>query len=56
MLLFIFRVKEDTYFSVLYNDERHSFDHVIYTLRRAISCSHAEAHTYTALIDKEVLY
>ncbi|XP_062863007.1 E3 ubiquitin-protein ligase UBR1 [Trichomycterus rosablanca] len=46
-------VREDTYYCVLYNDERHSFDHVIYTLQRAISCSPVEAHTHTALIDKE---
>uniref|UniRef100_A0A8B9KQN1 E3 ubiquitin-protein ligase n=1 Tax=Astyanax mexicanus TaxID=7994 RepID=A0A8B9KQN1_ASTMX len=44
----------DTYYCVLYNDEQHSYDHVIYTLQRAISCDHNEAHTHTALIDKEV--
>uniref|UniRef100_A0A8B9KV12 E3 ubiquitin-protein ligase n=1 Tax=Astyanax mexicanus TaxID=7994 RepID=A0A8B9KV12_ASTMX len=44
---------EDTYYCVLYNDEQHSYDHVIYTLQRAISCDHNEAHTHTALIDKE---
>ncbi|KPP76647.1 E3 ubiquitin-protein ligase UBR1-like [Scleropages formosus] len=47
-------VKEDTYYCVLYNDEHHSYDHVIYTLRRAVSCSHKEANTHTSLIDKEV--
>ncbi|XP_076833759.1 E3 ubiquitin-protein ligase UBR1 [Brachyhypopomus gauderio] len=46
-------VKEDKYYCVLYNDEHHSYDHVIYTLQRAISCDHSEAHTHTALIDKE---
>uniref|UniRef100_A0A8C9VUT3 E3 ubiquitin-protein ligase n=1 Tax=Scleropages formosus TaxID=113540 RepID=A0A8C9VUT3_SCLFO len=46
-------VKEDTYYCVLYNDEHHSYDHVIYTLRRAVSCSHKEANTHTSLIDKE---
>ncbi|CAB1330943.1 unnamed protein product [Coregonus sp. 'balchen'] len=47
------RVKEDTYYCVLYNDEHHSYDHVIYTLQRSVQCDHSEAHTHTALIDKE---
>ncbi|XP_066525852.1 E3 ubiquitin-protein ligase UBR1 isoform X2 [Hoplias malabaricus] len=46
-------MKEDTYYCVLYNDEHHSYDHVIYTLQRAINCDHNEAHAHTALIDKE---
>lgn len=50
----VFRVKEDTYFCVLYNDEHHSYDHVIYTLQRAIACDQNQAQIYTALIDKEV--
>lgn len=50
----IFRVKEDTYFCVLYNDEHHSYDHVIYTLQRAIACDQNQAQIYTAIIDKEV--
>uniref|UniRef100_A0A671N1B0 E3 ubiquitin-protein ligase n=1 Tax=Sinocyclocheilus anshuiensis TaxID=1608454 RepID=A0A671N1B0_9TELE len=47
------KVKEDTYFCVLYNDEHHSYDHVIYTLQRAIACDQNQAQIYTALIDKE---
>uniref|UniRef100_A0A671QTS3 E3 ubiquitin-protein ligase n=1 Tax=Sinocyclocheilus anshuiensis TaxID=1608454 RepID=A0A671QTS3_9TELE len=46
-------VMEDTYFCVLYNDEHHSYDHVIYTLQRAIACDQNQAQIYTALIDKE---
>lgn len=52
----VFRVKEDTYFCVLYNDEHHSYDHVIYTLQRAIACDQNQAQIYTALIDKEVSF
>uniref|UniRef100_A0A8C1FZ31 E3 ubiquitin-protein ligase n=1 Tax=Cyprinus carpio TaxID=7962 RepID=A0A8C1FZ31_CYPCA len=48
------KVKEDTYFCVLYNDEHHSYDHVIYTLQRALACDQNQAQIYTALIDKEV--
>ncbi|XP_051723621.1 E3 ubiquitin-protein ligase UBR1 [Ctenopharyngodon idella] len=47
------KVKEDTYYCVLYNDEHHSYDHVIYTLQRAIACDQNQAQIYTALIDKE---
>ncbi|KAM4624786.1 E3 ubiquitin-protein ligase UBR1 [Polymixia lowei] len=46
-------VKENTYFCVLYNDEHHSYDHVIYTLQRSVKCNRTEAQTQTALIDKE---
>lgn len=45
---------KDTYYCVLYNDEHHSYDHVIYALQRSLQCDHREAHTHTALIDKEV--
>uniref|UniRef100_A0A8C7NS65 E3 ubiquitin-protein ligase n=1 Tax=Oncorhynchus mykiss TaxID=8022 RepID=A0A8C7NS65_ONCMY len=41
------QVKEDTYYCVLYNDEHHSYDHVIYTLQRSVQCDHSEAHTHT---------
>ncbi|XP_017331926.1 E3 ubiquitin-protein ligase UBR1 [Ictalurus punctatus] len=47
------RSKENMYYCVLYNDEHHSYDHVIYTLQRAINCNHSEAHAYTTFIDKE---
>ncbi|KAK7904739.1 hypothetical protein WMY93_017346 [Mugilogobius chulae] len=47
------RTKVDAYYCVLYNDEHHSYDHVIYTLQRSVNCDHNEAHTHTALIDKE---
>ncbi|KAM9466613.1 E3 ubiquitin-protein ligase UBR1 [Clarias gariepinus] len=47
------RSNDSTYYCVLYNDEHHSYDHVIYTLQRAIKCNPAEAQAHTALIDKE---
>uniref|UniRef100_A0A673KS53 E3 ubiquitin-protein ligase n=1 Tax=Sinocyclocheilus rhinocerous TaxID=307959 RepID=A0A673KS53_9TELE len=47
------KVMEDTYFCVLYNDEHHSYDHVIYTLQHVIACDQNQAQIYTALIDKE---
>lgn len=48
------RTKDNAYYCVLYNDEHHSYDHVIYTLQRSVNCDQAEAQTHTALIDKEV--
>nr|XP_019940317.1 PREDICTED: E3 ubiquitin-protein ligase UBR1 isoform X1 [Paralichthys olivaceus] len=47
------RQKENAYYCVLYNDEHHSYDHVIYTLQRSVNCDQTEAQTHTALIDKE---
>lgn len=49
-----YSTKENAYYCVLYNDEHHSYEHVIYTLQRSVNCSEAEAKTHTALIDKEV--
>ncbi|KAJ8290377.1 hypothetical protein GJAV_G00012060 [Gymnothorax javanicus] len=46
-------VKDDSYYCVLYNDEHHSYDHVIYTLQRSVQCDRQEAQTHTTLIDKE---
>ncbi|XP_053191479.1 E3 ubiquitin-protein ligase UBR1 isoform X1 [Scomber japonicus] len=47
------RAKDNAYYCVLYNDEHHSYDHVIYTLQRSVNCDQAEAQTHTTLIDKE---
>uniref|UniRef100_A0A8C5B1J1 E3 ubiquitin-protein ligase n=1 Tax=Gadus morhua TaxID=8049 RepID=A0A8C5B1J1_GADMO len=46
-------VDEEVYLCVLYNDDHHSFDHVIYSLQRSIKCTQAVAQAHTALIDKE---
>ncbi|KAM8834217.1 E3 ubiquitin-protein ligase UBR1 isoform 1-T1 [Synchiropus picturatus] len=45
--------EENSYYCVLYNDEHHSYEHVIYTLQRSVNCDQAEAQTHTTLIDKE---
>uniref|UniRef100_A0A4W6FB22 E3 ubiquitin-protein ligase n=1 Tax=Lates calcarifer TaxID=8187 RepID=A0A4W6FB22_LATCA len=37
----------DAYYCVLYNDEHHSYDHVIYTLQRSVNCDQTEAQTHT---------
>lgn len=48
------RTKDNVYYCVLYNDEHHSFDHVIYTLQRSINCEEVVAQIHTSVIDKEV--
>uniref|UniRef100_H2ZUK3 E3 ubiquitin-protein ligase n=1 Tax=Latimeria chalumnae TaxID=7897 RepID=H2ZUK3_LATCH len=45
--------KPDTYYCVLFNDEHHSYDQVIYTLQRALACDQREAQVHTTSIDKE---
>lgn len=52
--LFPSREKADSYYCVLFNDEHHSYDHVIYSLQRALGCEHGEAQLHTTAIDKEV--
>uniref|UniRef100_A0A673CDZ8 E3 ubiquitin-protein ligase n=1 Tax=Sphaeramia orbicularis TaxID=375764 RepID=A0A673CDZ8_9TELE len=41
------QTKDNAYYCVLYNDEHHSYDHVIYTLQRSVNCDQAEAQTHT---------
>nr|XP_021389204.1 E3 ubiquitin-protein ligase UBR1 isoform X4 [Lonchura striata domestica] len=47
------REKVDSYYCVLFNDEHHSYDHVIYSLQRALGCELGEAQLHTTAIDKE---
>ncbi|KAB1277143.1 E3 ubiquitin-protein ligase UBR1 [Camelus dromedarius] len=47
------REKNDRYYCVLFNDEHHSYDHVIYSLQRALDCELPEAQLHTTAIDKE---
>lgn len=48
------RTKDNVYFCVLYNDEHHAYDHVVYTLQRAMNCEEFVAEMHTSLTDKEV--
>ncbi|NXP54782.1 UBR1 ligase, partial [Heliornis fulica] len=51
--LTVSREKVDSYYCVLFNDEHHSYDHVIYSLQRALGCELGEAQLHTTAIDKE---
>ncbi|XP_065213791.1 E3 ubiquitin-protein ligase UBR2 [Planococcus citri] len=43
----------DSYCTVLYNDETHTFDHVITTLSKVIKCNQRDAMDYVTNIDRE---
>lgn len=43
----------DTYVTMLFNDETHTYEQVIQTLNRAIECSHREAIDYATTVDRE---
>ncbi|XP_074145507.1 E3 ubiquitin-protein ligase UBR1 isoform X1 [Sminthopsis crassicaudata] len=47
------REKTERYYCVLFNDEHHSYDHVIYSLQKALKCELTEAQLHTTAIDKE---
>ncbi|KAJ7344783.1 hypothetical protein JRQ81_000733 [Phrynocephalus forsythii] len=47
------REKTDNYYCVLFNDEHHSYYHVIYSLQRTLGYELGEAQLYTTAIDKE---
>ncbi|XP_069190099.1 E3 ubiquitin-protein ligase UBR2 isoform X3 [Procambarus clarkii] len=44
---------KDTYVTMLYNDETHTYDQVINTLERAIECTQKDAVAFATSIDRE---
>uniref|UniRef100_A0A0P4WDX2 E3 ubiquitin-protein ligase n=2 Tax=Scylla olivacea TaxID=85551 RepID=A0A0P4WDX2_SCYOL len=44
---------KDTYVTMLYNDETHTYDQVISTLEKAINCSQKDAVAFATSIDRE---
>lgn len=49
----IYKNQEDSFCTVLYNDETHTFDQVITTLTRFIKCPQRESIDYVTSIDRE---
>ncbi|XP_053127258.1 E3 ubiquitin-protein ligase UBR1 isoform X2 [Hemicordylus capensis] len=43
----------DKYYCVLYNDEHHSYDHVIYSLQKTLGSDVGEAQLFSTAVDKE---
>ncbi|KAM9365047.1 LOW QUALITY PROTEIN: E3 ubiquitin-protein ligase UBR2 [Pholidichthys leucotaenia] len=47
------REKSDTFYCMLFNDEVHTYEQVIYTLQKAVSCSQKEAVSFATTVDRE---
>ncbi|XP_030603407.1 E3 ubiquitin-protein ligase UBR2 isoform X2 [Archocentrus centrarchus] len=45
--------REDTYYCMLFNDEVHTYEQVIYTLQKAVNCSHKEAMSFATTVDRD---
>ncbi|XP_031758769.1 E3 ubiquitin-protein ligase UBR2 isoform X2 [Xenopus tropicalis] len=45
--------KDDTYYCMLFNDEVHTYEQVIYTLQKAVSCSQKEAISFATTVDRD---
>jgi E3 ubiquitin-protein ligase UBR2 len=43
----------DDYVTMLYNDEVHSYEQVVSTLRKVLSIDEKKAYEYAAIVDKE---
>uniref|UniRef100_A0A3Q2ZJR7 E3 ubiquitin-protein ligase n=1 Tax=Kryptolebias marmoratus TaxID=37003 RepID=A0A3Q2ZJR7_KRYMA len=46
--------RRDTYYCMLFNDEVHTYEQVIYTLQKAVSCSQKEAVSFATTVDRDV--
>ncbi|TNN24801.1 E3 ubiquitin-protein ligase UBR2 [Liparis tanakae] len=51
---FVSRQREDSYYCMLFNDEVHTYEQVIYTLQKAVSCSQKEAVSFATTVDRDV--
>ncbi|KAL8185338.1 UNVERIFIED_CONTAM: E3 ubiquitin-protein ligase ubr2, partial [Gekko kuhli] len=45
--------KSDTYYCMLFNDEVHTYEQVIYTLQKAVSCTQKEAIAFATTVDRD---
>lgn len=48
------RDRGDTYYCMLFNDEVHTYEQVIYTLQKAVNCSQKEAVSFATTVDRDV--
>uniref|UniRef100_A0A8C6VFG7 E3 ubiquitin-protein ligase n=1 Tax=Naja naja TaxID=35670 RepID=A0A8C6VFG7_NAJNA len=46
--------KNDTYYCMLFNDEVHTYEQVIYTLQKAVNCTQKEAIGFATTVDRDV--
>ncbi|XP_023182974.1 E3 ubiquitin-protein ligase UBR2 isoform X2 [Xiphophorus maculatus] len=45
--------RSDSYYCMLFNDEAHTYEQVIYTLQKAVSCSQKEAVSFATTVDRD---
>ncbi|XP_033841359.1 E3 ubiquitin-protein ligase UBR2 isoform X2 [Periophthalmus magnuspinnatus] len=45
--------KGDTFYCMLFNDEVHTYEQVIYTLQKAVNCNQKEAVSFATTVDRE---
>ncbi|XP_068457943.1 E3 ubiquitin-protein ligase UBR2 isoform X2 [Clinocottus analis] len=45
--------RQDTYYCMLFNDEVHTYEQVIYTLQKAVNCSQKEAVSFATTVDRD---
>uniref|UniRef100_A0A672TAA7 E3 ubiquitin-protein ligase n=1 Tax=Sinocyclocheilus grahami TaxID=75366 RepID=A0A672TAA7_SINGR len=46
-------LRGDTYYCMLFNDEVHTYEQVIYTLQKAVSCTQKEAVSFATIVDRD---
>uniref|UniRef100_A0A673MGP5 E3 ubiquitin-protein ligase n=1 Tax=Sinocyclocheilus rhinocerous TaxID=307959 RepID=A0A673MGP5_9TELE len=46
-------VRGDTYYCMLFNDEVHTYEQVIYTLQKAVNCTQKEAVSFATIVDRD---
>lgn len=54
MLSLLYSEKSDTYYCMLFNDEVHTYEQVIYTLQKAVNCTQKEAIGFATTVDRDV--
>lgn len=54
MLIFFSRARGDMYYCMLFNDEVHTYEQVIYTLQKAVNCTQKEAVSFATTVDRDV--
>ncbi|TSK42134.1 E3 ubiquitin-protein ligase UBR2 [Bagarius yarrelli] len=47
------RERRDTYYCMLFNDEVHTYEQVIYTLQKAVNCTQKEAVSFATTVDRD---
>lgn len=54
MSVWFVRDRGDTYYCMLFNDEVHTYEQVIYTLQKAVNCTQKEAVSFATTVDRDV--